>query len=600
MKRSSTSELNTSNQRDSSITGTTDQISNQSDLSSDPEYAQLLDNYQNAEFTRCSEILETLENRYPGNRSLQDFKENLNIQLSLQNMAAVNKKGEKRKKKFTILKMIAFTLIGFTIVFITATITYQYLNDIVSTNQLEVQTTQLTSLYAQAEQLLNVAKPQPAAEIIEKIRLINPDFDNLSELTSRTDRLLLLEAKYLTALEMIEENRDTEALVLLQEIDAEQPGMWDVSQRIASIETSHQIAEALEAGNAAYLAENWGQVISAYETVMRLDPKLDDPQMKEQLLKGYLNKIIRLLQNDTFSIEDIEAAEQYYRKAVALIPQSREFASERENLQEVSSNLLEVKFTQIAKANLADKNQTASSIARAVSFLRKAANINPRNNALQLDLKNAEFYQIGFQNFIEMNWAPAITHFNQILSSDTNFANGNASLLLFEAYYALGNQYYSAGFYQDARRYFEQAEILAWDDSENLLKLFQVQIRLGDTFAKLDDDETAVSYYQYALSAIQIVPRLTNYPAIESKLAEANNLAANGSYESAVSAYQEALTGIDVVYTISELEINDNACLALFANEHSSTVEAILAANDLPKSMVITFGRTLKVPMIEN
>ncbi|MFO8233158.1 MAG: hypothetical protein R6U20_10880, partial [Longimonas sp.] len=82
------------------------------------------------------------------------------------------------------------------------------------------------------------------------------------------------------------------------------------------------------------------------------------------------------------------------------------------------------------------------SIARAVSYLRRAANISPRNTAIQSDLKNAEIYQIAFNNFIDMNWVQAINYFNQIIATDANFAGGNAKILLFEAYYAVGKQYY--------------------------------------------------------------------------------------------------------------------------------------------------------------
>ena len=198
-----------------------------------------------------------------------------------------------------------------------------------------------------------------------------------------------------------------------------------------------------------------------------------------------------------------------------------------------------------------------------------------------------------------MNWEQAITNLDQISSMDPNYANGNANLLLFEAYYALGKQYYSVGLYLDAINKLEQAEILAWYDSDNLIKLFQVQVLLGDTIGKLNDYENAVSYYKYALNAIQVNKRLTNFPAIATKLAEANVLAVYGNYEDAFNAFQEVLKGIDVVYSISEIEISDGACLAFFANENLSTVDAVLEANDLPMSMAITLGRKLKVPIIE-
>ena len=569
------------------------------DLSSDPDYTKLLEHYQHAEFTKCKEVLDKLEKRYPEHPGLLKFKDDLQIKLSLKNMAISINKEEKHKKKKVILNMSVFAIIGFLIVIIVFFFSYYYFNDNVSVKLLEDETALLTSLDYQAEQLLLAGQPQPAAEIIERIRTINPEFVNLPELTSRTNDLLRLEIYYQTALNLITENKNNEALVILNEIEAEQPGLWDVSQQIASIETSFQIAKYMEEGNAAYQVEKWDQVISTYENALILDPELDDPQMYEQLLRGYMNKIIIMLDNENTSIEDIENAEEYYRRAVAMTPQSKAFASERGNLQKTSNNLLELKFTQIAKASLEDKNQTITSVAKAVSYMRKAASIKPENTALQSDLKNAEYYQIAFKNFIEMNWEQVITNLNQIISVDSNYANGNASRLLFEAYYALGKQYYSVGLYLDVLNKLEQTEILIWLDSDNLMKLFQVQVFLGDTNGKLNDYENAVSYYQYALNAIQVNKRLTNFPAIATKLAEANALAAYGNYEDAFAAFQEVLRGIDVIYSISEIEISDGVCLAFFANENLSTLDAVLEANNLPKNMVITFGRNLKVPMIE-
>jgi len=268
-------------------------------------------------------------------------------------------------------------------------------------------------------------------------------------------------------------------------------------------------------------------------------------------------------------------------------------------LQEASTNLLELKYTQTANASFADKNQTATSISKALSYMRKAANIDPENMALQMDLKNAENYQIAFQHFIEMNWVQTITELKQVLSVDSNFANGNASLLLFEAYYALGKQYYSAGFYLDALRTLEQAEILAWDDHDNLMKLFQVQVLMGDTFGKISDYQNAVSYYQYVVNITQDLPGITHFPDIAIKISDANILVANENYKDAFSAFKDILNGIDVIYSISEIEISGGVCLALFANENLSTVDAILEANNLPKTMVITFGRKLEVPILE-
>ena len=72
--------------------------------------------------------------------------------------------------------------------------------------------------------------------------------------------------------------------------------------------------------------------------------------------------------------------------------------------------------------------------------------------------------------------------------------------------------------YQDARKNLEQAEILAWDDTDNLMKLFQVQVLLGDTIGKMSDYENAVSYYKYALDAIKFSQKLIKFPTPRQKI----------------------------------------------------------------------------------
>ena len=598
MTSSSTSEFDKNNKSKSAFEGLEENLDNPVELHQDPDYQELLELYQRAEFPESKKLLSTLEERYPDHPDLQEFKDDLEMKLSLKGIVSKSKRDQKRKTRKATFNLGVFGFISALIVLVVFFFTSLYIIEN-NRNQLSDQeNAQLNSLNAQAQQLLVVGKPRSAAEILDRIRAIDPDYENLPSLTEQTYELLQLEIKYQTALSLMEENKEDEALVLFREIEAERPGLWDVSQQINKIEKANQVAAYLAEGESAYNNEVWGQVISAYENALTLDPTINDPDVTEQLVRGYLNEIIRLLEDETATIEDIERAEQYYRKAVALIPQSRTFASERQDLQEASSNLLEIKFLQIAKENLADKNQTRASISQAVSFFRRAQNINSRNTALQRDLQNAERYQIAFNNFIEMEWVAAISNLNELLSADPNYAGGNASVLLFESYYALGNQYFSASLHQDALNNFEQAEILVFENRDNLMRLFQVQTRIGDTLGRLNDYENAVSYYQFAFNVIDFQDKVSSFSSPAVQFTEANNQAANGNYEAAFNTFQDVLEEIDVVYSVTEIEVDEGICLALFASEYQSTMEAIIEANDLPRNMVVTFGQTLKVPMI--
>ena len=568
------------------------------DLSNDPDYLEVMRLFQNGDFLKCRDTLDKLFERYPENPILLKFEEGLQLKLVIWRMEGKNKKDQKKEKVRTsfsfILLIIVVLLVASTVIYFT----YHYFNNQIIEEQQSQEAITLDGMADQAEQLILVGNPQLAATIVENIRGINPDYEGLSSLTSEVDLLLQMDAKYQEALSFLEAGNTDEALRLFYEIQEERPGLWDVTQQIEAIETENQISILLADGNAAYLQEDWDSVISAYESALALDPQLDNPQLTEQLLQGYLKKLITMLQEDNVSIDDIDIAEKYYRKAVALIPQDKEFVNERQNLEEVSGNLLQIKYVQTAEEILGDINQNLTTVNMAVSYLSKAASIDKNNSTLQVETTIAGYYQAAFQDFLDKDWVSSITNLKKVMESDPSFAGGNTAILLYEAYSALGQQYFSAGFYSDALNNFEQAEIIAWDDNENVLKLFQVQLFIGDTYGVLGDYQNAVSYYLYALNSIDITSRV-EMTAVNTFVEQATYWNAIGDYNSAYTALQEALQKIGPLYETSQEAIADGACLAFFAEEYHSTINAILEANDLPQNMVINFGRLLTVPSIQ-
>lgn len=569
------------------------------DVTLDPDYLTLVEYYQHGEFAKCQHILNDLLKRYHDNHRLLEFQKDIEMQLSLRNISQSYSLREKQKKKKSTLRMSALT--GGAIAFVVLVFigSFWMLSRTIIQQRQERDAAQLASMEGQVVELLHSGQPQVAAGIIEKMRQIDAEYVNLNQLTEQTNSLLLLEAKYKNALSLVNAKEYSGALVLLKEVDTAQPGLWDVARQISNAETMIQVAAFMQAGNDAYQAGKWSEVITAYESALELNPELNDALMKEQLLNGYLRRIIEMLENDSTAVEDIENAEQYYRKALAMIPQSRAFASERENLQKVSSSLLQLKFTQTAKSLLSERDQTFSSISKAVSYLSKAVNLDPKNTQLQVDLRNAELYQVAFQYYADMNWGLVIENLKKLLASDPNYANGNAKVLLYEAYYALGRQYYAVGVYEDARRNLEEAEILAYENGFNQLKLFQVQMLLGDTISRMGDFANAVSYYQYALNSINAYSRASGDADLTAVLMEAEELAASGFTREAAASYYQIHQMISRIYTIKEVEAVDGTSMAFFADQNASTSEAIIEANGLPQSSVISFGRKIKVPTLD-
>ncbi len=161
-------------------------------------------------------------------------------------MSAKIEEGEKRKKKKTIINKSIFTVISLMIVAVAFIVSFYFLNIQASARQAEIEQAQLISLNNQAESLIIAGQPKLVGEIIERMMAINPQYENLPQLLLQRDNLLRLESKYLSALDLAEEDRNDEALLIFKEIEAEQPGLWDVPQQIAKLKpnSNHRIPGA--------------------------------------------------------------------------------------------------------------------------------------------------------------------------------------------------------------------------------------------------------------------------------------------------------------------------------------------------------------------
>jgi tetratricopeptide (TPR) repeat protein len=418
-----------------------DQVKKSFEINNDPDYSLLLEHFQRAEFSACESLLEKLERKFPEHPDLIQLKEELAVKLSLENYASSIRLQEVQRKKKVALNMSIFAVIAMLIVVVVFVFSFILLDRNATAKRLAENEATLSSLQYQAEQLLESGQPQQASEIIEKMKVINPEYINLSELISRSDNLSQLEARYRTAIELINKNNIGEAYIILKEIEQEIPGLWDIKQQIAKIETSIKVAELIEEGDDAFQVKNWNQVIDSYENALNLDPTLNDPKMKERLLQSYLNEILRMVEIENISGEDVQKADEYYRKAISMAPQSQAFVFEKENLQKARNNLLVLKLSHSARTKLEDKNQTLSSISEAVSHLREAVNIRGESSSLNDDLNLAESYNLAFTSFIDSNWEKAIFQLKYITNIDSNYANGNAAVLLYESYFALGKRF---------------------------------------------------------------------------------------------------------------------------------------------------------------
>ncbi len=565
------------------------------DIHEDPSFQELLLNYQKANWNECDALLLPLLKRYPQDPDLQDFKNEYDLRIGFQRNQKQFEKdlGKNRIKKGS--KVLVLSLISILVLTLLIGLGIWYGMNLLAEQNQKARATQIDVLSSQVEALLNSGQPEKAQELIDHMQSIDANNPTYIQLATKTNELMALNGVYDQAQEKFKAGEFSDALAMFQSIQAAIPNYRDVPLMIEKTQNNITVAQAAQDALKAYDESRWEDAITGFETVQLLAPERTDTAIKEKLLNSYLHRIIQMLENSNSSFDDISKAEAYYRRAIAMIPQSKIYQSERENLQKISSDLLTLKYTQTATQLVNDPNQTLGSVNQAANYLKKAANLNPKNAVLQSEVEKITQYQIGLQYYLAMEYEPAIQQLTNLLNTDDAYANGLAKQLLYEAHVGRGKYYFRVGLYLDARREFEAAENLVWD-TDNLMNLFMVEIDLAETLGKLQDYQNAASYYKYAVEAVNYSQRAVANPSFVSNLISAVQLYADGSYTDSFELFKSTLADKQALFTEQEVNLNNGTCLAFVAQKYHSTVEVILARNGLSSQTIATSDETYYIP----
>jgi tetratricopeptide (TPR) repeat protein len=572
-------------------------------LLEDPEYRKLLSFSQNGEWDQCRQSLERLLEKYPDHPKLIDFRADIDLQ-NMKQYTKTDREGEESIWKSRIKNFLRYFVLLLGAALVIGVILFAFLSNFKSTLQSTDAVTQqqnlknLKELELQAKAMLQIGNMELLNETLQKMEALDSTYPSLAELKGSAAELELFKSQYDRALQLMSAGNSDDALTVLQKIDQERPGLWDVKSLIGKINKDKQIQVFLYEAEKAYAEQKWGDVITAYESARTMDQNINSEKIIQQLLTSYLRDVIKTLSIENPTEKDISRAESYYRKAVALIPQSKTYIEERENLRQISLQLLILKYSQSSQRILKDPNNTEISVNLAVEYLTHASELIPNNSRLKRDLDKANLYLSGLHSFNINQWDQAITQFQTIVNFDSHYPNDMVPQLLYEAYIANGQKYYLAGFYLDARKNFEAAEVLAWQQADNPLRKFEVQLKIGATLGKLDNYQDAASYFKFAFGLIKIDPKVVNAQEISSSLTEAAALFTGGKHFEAYQRYLLLMENVDQLYKMDRVSVNAGDTLVNLANKYHSTVSAIRKANGLMDSKTIKYNEDLIIPSL--
>jgi tetratricopeptide (TPR) repeat protein len=462
----------------------------------------------------------------------------------------------------------------------------------------EAHVLELAVKFRNAQDLLQAGKPGEAKTLLEEVAAVSPDYAGLEEELAQTENMIALDTKYNQAIGLINLNDVSGALDILVEIEAEEPFYRDVSLRISEIKSQSLIGDILTQADRAYEAEEWATAASKYETVRALDPSYEPEVIDERLFDSYINAAQETVSEDTESLEAINIAEEYFRKALALRPQDPEIMFKRQLVRETVKSRLFRSYVNAAQLALTDQADSLQALTNAEAYFNKALEMRPDDPEVITQQALARSYLGAQDDFNQGRWSEVISELEYVYVEDRDYAGGTARQTLYEAYMARGNSFMVIGEYENGLADFQQAALLAEQDPESKVRLFEAQIHMAEAQGAVGNYEEAVQIFRTAIDDAELAEAdLEERQDLLDKLETAESYAGRRNYRTAFKHFREAGRRVLFLYPSVTYVVQSGDYLTSLASRYHTTVDAIAQANDLDFSKKITIGQELVIPV---
>ncbi len=530
-----------------------------------PTFNSAMKHFQEGDWNASLKEVDWLLKQFPLERDLKHLRKDINIRAT---MDSEERSDDAIYNRQRMLKLSIRAGAIFAVVILIG-LTFSSFSDVIQEKlqfartaiEQEVQSIELASKFRDAQALLQADRPDEAYVLLQEILERGGDFPGLQDALTNATSSSTLKTKYEEAARFLEIQDLTAARALLDEIYLESPNYRDVPVLISNLEGMSAFTELYQQSTMYFEAEQWEQALTGFETLRSMDPGFQGEQVLDQLFQSYVNAARTVLVDREDSLEALRTAENYFRKALALRPQNPEIKSERE-------------------------------LAR-----------------LYIDAQ---------ADYLSGQWSEVISSLEVVHSKETDYAAGAALQTLYEAYVARGDNRLAAGEYEHALSDFQRAVILAEQDPEAVLRLYEAQLKVAEAQGAQNNYEAAVLLYRSAVELSRLKDRAKQSDLTQlALLEEAEYFATSGnfsvSYERYRSAlgivpgnyclsfepYQEALHSNTYIQSMQKHVVETGEYLTLIANRYYSTVCAIVLANEISDPNTIFLGQELLIPVLQ-
>mgnify|MGYP001561193718 CR=1 FL=1 len=514
----------------------------------DPQYRVALRRLQEGEWEAGLAALAQLAERYPLDHTLRAVSQEMQLRARIDQDEREDHWLERRRRTRTLTvrllsALVVIGLVSWGVRSYSAAAQQQLAVARASLDR-QVQAAELNNQFSNAEAFLRAGRPAEARELLDKIAVVDPNFPGLQAAFTKVEAATSLDTQYAEAIALIGQQDWQAALPILKEIESLAPYYKDVSLQIANAEKQILLYDMLNEADTRYTAKAWIEAAAAYESVRALDSAYTTELVEERLFTSYVNSARLALIDKPDSLEALRTAEGYFRKALALRPQNPEIKTEREL---------------------------------------------------------AGLYLKAQQDFTAGLWTDVITGLEILYSQDPEYARGTTRQTLYEAYVARGDDAMVKNAYDAALSDYDKALALAEDDKEAVLRLYEANVKSGDAQGAQGNYEAAVQLYSAAVEAGGLRQRAQENPTLETLLNQAEDFAARGNFSLAYNRYRRAIhnpnpvqfSGATTTHVVAPGEY-----LTLIASRYRSTLQAIIAANNISDPNVIAAGQQLVIPVL--
>lgn len=570
----------------------------------DPNFQKLLTYFQNANWQECLNQIDQFLVMYPEDGFLSAFKQDIEVRIKLQEAREHRLAEEKRESRYKfLLRFFAFTAWGLFVGVLFWWVFNSYTTHVTQV-RLEKEAAQLAQTlaakYQNAESLLTAGKSKEALALYNEIQLIYPGYRDIGQKIQLANNLLAVESLYQEGIQAVQEGKSEEALAMLLEVERLSPKYKDTLLQIQKIEQDQQIKLLIKDVKDAFNRQDWTGVVNAYEDIKAIDPFLKLSELDSILFVSYRNLIVGVAGRADATFSEVETAEQYYRIALSLAPQDKEFAAEREELQQIAVNLLANKYYLYGINLLESSNYSVTGLRESIRILNKAYNIGSGSPVIRSEIEKAQLFLDSYDDFLHRRWGSAITGLEQLNRREENYANGMLKYLLYEAYTARGDSLLAFSDFEGALIDYQEAEKYAWSSDNNQLRLFKIETRIAYTLRRLWRLGDAAEFYRYAFDRLNyqnLLVTLEQQPLLLG-INNAKDAYKVGNELETVRLFEMAMENEEMLYEYKTIDVLRGDTLAQIAFIYDTTIENLRKTNNLGESMTFSSNQQVLVPLL--